>query len=188
MRTSRGSSTALASAPHTTGKRGRASRQGEVGPRDRILWPPRFPRDRIPHTFDRMRHALVVVLFLAALTAGAQEGTVVIRAGRLLDGRGGRSVNARITVRDGRIEMVSPNATASAGSVDVTYDLSAYTVLPGLIDAHDHLAWHFNAAGKLHTASDGETPAQGALAMAANAWATWLDRRSKSAQVVGLPW
>ncbi|HYU42246.1 MAG TPA: hypothetical protein VEQ84_08850, partial [Vicinamibacteria bacterium] len=109
-----------------------------------------------------MRHALVVVLFLAALPAGAQEGMVVIRAGTLLDGRGGRSVNARIIVRDGRIETVSADATASAGSADVTYDLSAYTVLPGLIDAHDHVAWHFNAAGKLHTTNDGETPAQGA--------------------------
>jgi imidazolonepropionase-like amidohydrolase len=93
----------------------------------------------------------------------------VIRAGTLLDGRGARSTNARITIREGRIEAVTTAGPTPAGP---TYDLSAYTVLPGLIDAHDHLAWHFNAAGKLHTASDGETPAQGALAMAANAWAT----------------
>jgi len=133
-----------------------------------------------------MRHALVLVLSLAALSARAQERTVVIHAGTLLDGRGGRSVNARITVRDGHIEMVSANATASADQADVTYDLSAYTVLPGLIDAHDHLAWHFNAAGKLHTANDGETPAQGALAMAANAWAT-LRAGITTAQSPGSP-
>ncbi|PYQ37890.1 MAG: amidohydrolase [Acidobacteria bacterium] len=133
-----------------------------------------------------MRHALVVVLSLAALSARAQERTVVIQAGTLLDGRGGRTLNARITVRDGRIETVSADATASAGSADVTFDLSAYTVLPGLIDAHDHLAWHFNAAGKLHTASDGETPAQGALAMAANAWAT-LRAGITTAQSPGSP-
>jgi imidazolonepropionase-like amidohydrolase len=66
------------------------------------------------------------------------------------------------------------------------YDLSAYTVLPGLIDAHDHLAWHFNAAGKLHTPSDGETPAQGALAMAVNAWAT-LAAGITTAQSPGSP-
>jgi len=133
-----------------------------------------------------MRHAVVVVLSLAALSARAQERTVVIQAGTLLDGRGGRSANARIAVRDGRIETVSANAMASAASADVTYDLSAYTVLPGLIDAHDHLAWHFNAAGKLHTASDGETPAQGALAMAANAWAT-LRAGITTAQSPGSP-
>jgi hypothetical protein len=71
-------------------------------------------------------------------------------------------------------------------AASVTYDLSAYTVLPGLVDAHDHLAWHFNAAGKLHTASDGETPAQGALAMAANAWAT-LRAGITTAQSPGSP-
>ena len=33
----------------------------------------------------------------------------------------------------------------------VTYDLSHLTMLPGLIDVHDHIVWYFNAAGKLHT-------------------------------------
>jgi imidazolonepropionase-like amidohydrolase len=133
-----------------------------------------------------MRHAFLLVLSLAALPAPAQERMVVIHAGTLLDGRGGRTVNARITVRDGRIATVSASAAASAGSADLTYDLSAYTVLPGLIDAHDHLAWHFNASGKLHTADDGETPAQGALAMAANAWAT-LRAGITTAQSPGSP-
>jgi imidazolonepropionase-like amidohydrolase len=48
------------------------------------------------------------------------------------------------------------------------------TLLPGLIEAHDHLAWHFNAQGRLHTGNDGETPAQSALAGAANARATLM--------------
>ena len=107
----------------------------------------------------------------------------MIRAGTLLDGRGARSTNARITIREGRIEAVT---TAGPTPAAPTYDLSAYTVLPGLIDAHDHLAWHFNAAGKLHTPSDGETPAQGALAMAANAWAT-LAAGITTAQSPGSP-
>ncbi|HEU5219630.1 MAG TPA: amidohydrolase family protein, partial [Gemmatimonadales bacterium] len=51
------------------------------------------------------------------------------------------------------------------------YDLRGLTLLPGLIDVHDHMAWHFNAAGRLHTGNDGETPAQGAFATAANALA-----------------
>jgi imidazolonepropionase-like amidohydrolase len=130
-----------------------------------------------------MRHPLVAVLVLAASAARAQEQPLVIRAGTLLDGRGARSTNARITIRAGRIEAVTAEVPTPAAS---TYDLSAYTVLPGLIDAHDHLAWHFNAAGKLHTASDGETPAQGALAMAANAWAT-LTAGITTAQSPGSP-
>jgi hypothetical protein len=132
-----------------------------------------------------MRHARLALLVLAASAApaGAQESPLVIRAGTLLDGRGARSTNARITIREGRIEAVSADGPTPAAS---TYDLSAYTILPGLIDAHDHLAWHFNAAGKLHTASDGETPAQGALAMAANAWAT-LTAGITTAQSPGSP-
>src|SRR5689334_25434410 len=100
-----------------------------------------------------MRHALVAALLFAAPPARAQERTLVFRSGTLLDGRGARSTNARITIRDGRIEAVSGGAATTAAP---TYDLSPYTVLPGLVDAHDHLAWHFNAAGKLHTADDGE--------------------------------
>src|SRR5678816_100181 len=53
-----------------------------------------------------------------------------------------------------------------------TYDLGGLTLLPGLIDVHDHMAWHFTSAGRLHTGNDGETPMQGALAVAANALAT----------------
>jgi imidazolonepropionase-like amidohydrolase len=52
------------------------------------------------------------------------------------------------------------------------YDLSGLTVLPGLIDVHAHPAWYFNAAGRLHTDKDGDSPAHGALAEAGNAYAT----------------
>ena len=112
----------------------------------------------------------VALALLSASAVAAAEDEVVIRAGTLLDGRGGSARDAWITVRGGRIGSVATRPRASAAAV--THDLGRYTVLPGLVDAHDHLYWHFNAAGKLHTADDGETPAQGALAMAANAWAT----------------
>jgi imidazolonepropionase-like amidohydrolase len=64
---------------------------------------------------------------------------------------------------------------ASIGQAQPTgrvYDLSRYTVLPGLIDAHSHFAWHFNPAGRLHTDGDGETPAQADSAIRANLLAT----------------
>ena len=130
-----------------------------------------------------MRHTLALFFVVAASAARAQEPPVVIRAGTLLDGRGGRATSRTIHIRDGRIESVTGDRPARNA---VTYDLSGYTVLPGLVDAHDHLAWHFNAAGRLHTASDGETPAQGALAMAANAWAT-LRAGITTAQSPGSP-
>jgi imidazolonepropionase-like amidohydrolase len=81
----------------------------------------------------------------------------------------------RIVVEKGKIVRVEP-APADwrlPGASDTAYDLSGLTVMPGLIDAHAHLAWHFNAAGKLHTESDGETAVQAALAAAGNAWTTF---------------
>jgi imidazolonepropionase-like amidohydrolase len=115
-----------------------------------------------------LRRALAA-LVLCAASAPAQDA-VVIRAGRLLDGAGRVLENAAVVIDRGRISAVE---TPSRRGVP-TYDLTRLTVLPGLIDVHAHLAWHFNPSGRLRTESDGETPAQGALAAAANAYATLL--------------
>lgn len=107
----------------------------------------------------------------ARADAGAQEPVTVIRAARVLDGTGRTIPNATIVVRGSRIVSVGPNAAIPAGAR--VYDLSTLTVLPGLIDAHDHLAWHFNPQGRYHGGrDDGETEFEGALAMAGNANAT----------------
>ena len=45
-------------------------------------------------------------------------------------------------------------------------------MLPGLIDVHNHLVWHFNAKDRLHTENDGESAGRAALAAAANAYVT----------------
>jgi imidazolonepropionase-like amidohydrolase len=47
-------------------------------------------------------------------------------------------------------------------------------VLPGLIDVHDHVGWHFNAAGRFHSTGDGETVADETLAGAGNASVTLM--------------
>ena len=105
------------------------------------------------------------------LNASAQESVTVIRAGRVLDGTGRMIPNATVVVRGTRIVSVGPNATVPPSAR--VYDLSALTLLPGLIDAHDHLAWHFNAQGRYHgSRDDGETEFEGALAIAGNANAT----------------
>ncbi len=61
----------------------------------------------------------------------------VIRAGRLVDVRTGQvTTGAYITVRGDRI--VSVTTTAPGGGAPVL-DLSRYTVVPGLVDAHGHI-------------------------------------------------
>jgi len=94
----------------------------------------------------------------------------VLRAARVLDGRGDVLTGVDITIRNGRIERVGPQGTIPSGSR--LLDVGNRTVLPGLIDAHTHPAWHFNRQGKLHTDRDGDTPVQSMLSAAANAYAT----------------
>jgi imidazolonepropionase-like amidohydrolase len=69
---------------------------------------------------------------------------ITIRAGTLIDGTGAAPVrDAVVSIDNGRIEGVTtarPGVSVPAGS-DVI-DASGFTVLPGLIDCHDHLAFH----------------------------------------------
>ena len=68
----------------------------------------------------------------------AQPTRVAVRAGRLIDGRGGAPIaNAVILVEGERITAVGPNLAIPAGVPVV--DLSGSTVLPGFIDAHTHV-------------------------------------------------
>ena len=85
-----------------------------------------------------MRQSVVVVTILAALASELGAQTTVIRAGRLLDPASGTVARDQFIVVDGgRITAVRSAAPVSKDAQLV--DLSAYTVLPGLIDAHVHL-------------------------------------------------
>jgi len=123
-----------------------------------------------------MRLRLAAILTLLAASALAQPATprsdpIILRCDRFFDGRSIVSGPAQIWIEGGRIARIEKGGSP-AGQAPPTYDLTGLTVLPGLIDLHAHVAWHFNAGGKLHTDEDGESPVRGALAMAGNAWAT----------------
>lgn len=119
----------------------------------------------------RRLFALALISLGARAEAIAQEPVIVIRAARALDGTGRTIPNATVVVRGNRIVSVGPNVAIPADAR--VYDLSTLTLLPGLIDAHDHLAWHFNPQGRYHGGrDDGETEFEGALAIAGNANAT----------------
>jgi len=102
----------------------------------------------------------------AALGLAAQDQPVVIEAGTVLDGTGKILHNTRIVVENGKIARIDPKASP------VTYDLRGLTVLPGWIDVHVHLTYHFAPSGKYGDRS--ETPQQAELAIAGNAWATLM--------------
>jgi imidazolonepropionase-like amidohydrolase len=67
----------------------------------------------------------------------------VIRAGTVIDGTGAEpQENKDIVVADGRIQAIVPIGTSDADGAELL-DLSGMTVIPGLIDCHDHLGLIF---------------------------------------------
>ena len=119
-----------------------------------------------------IRHILSLFLLITACLATAQQNPVVIRAGAMLDGRGHELHNVLIVVQDGKIVRVEPNAKTQPPSDAAAYDLSRFTVLPGWIDVHDHITWHFGPNGRIEDKS--ETQEQATLAAAGNAYATLM--------------
>ena len=118
--------------------------------------------------------SLMLVLGLASL-AHAQSMApapkpIVIHADRVLDGRGRVIPGGNVTIAGDKIIKVDANGSAK----DATYDLTGYTLMPGLIDAHSHLTWYFNRQGRYHTRGDGDTPVASMLSTAANAYATLM--------------
>ena len=113
-----------------------------------------------------------------AAPAGAQQ-PITIRAGTVLDGRGGVLRNAVVSVEGSRIVKMGNGAVETA-----TYDFPRFTVLPGLIDGHVHIGAHFGKDGRAST--PGETPAEAALYGAANAYAM-LMAGFTTVQSIGAP-
>ena len=90
-----------------------------------------------------MRILLTLACSLVAATALAQTSETTIRVGRLIDGRGGQQQNVVVHVTGGKITAIDH------AKGPVTYDLSKFTLLPGFIDVHVHILWHFGPDGKL---------------------------------------
>ncbi len=91
----------------------------------------------------RIIFAVLVSFTLNVLGARAQSAApqplTVIRAGTMIDGQSETTRrNQLIFVRGERIEKITDSSRAIPKEASVI-DLSTYTVLPGLIDAHTHL-------------------------------------------------
>jgi imidazolonepropionase-like amidohydrolase len=79
--------------------------------------------------------ALAILLVAPPLAAQV----TVIKAGRLVDTEHGTvATNQIVIIRDGKIDEVGPSLAIPSGAKVI--DLSAMTVLPGLIDSHTHEA------------------------------------------------
>jgi imidazolonepropionase-like amidohydrolase len=113
------------------------------------------------------RFAVIIALLWSSTLAMAQSQPIILQAGTVFDGKGHVLHNTQIVVQDGKIIRVQQNGHAPA-----TYNLRRLTVMPGWIDVHDHITWHFGPNG--HMDDPRETPEQATLAIAENAYATLM--------------
>jgi imidazolonepropionase-like amidohydrolase len=101
---------------------------------------------------------------LAAALLAPPPSRTIIAVGTALDGRGGTLHNTRLVIEDGRIAAIDANASP----VDI--DLRNRVVMPGWIDTHVHLNWHFD--DRRVSVAGGEPPEQAAVFTAEDAWVT----------------
>jgi imidazolonepropionase-like amidohydrolase len=67
----------------------------------------------------------------------------VLRGATLIDGTGAPPLrDATLVIADGRVESITAGAGGAWPASHEVIDASGLTVLPGLIDCHDHLAFH----------------------------------------------
>jgi len=81
---------------------------------------------------------LSVFALLPASAMAQSSKRVIVRAGKILDVKSGKTLTNQTIVIEGD-KIVSVGADTKATPSDTVIDLSAATILPGLIDVHTHL-------------------------------------------------
>jgi len=88
-----------------------------------------------------LRGCGAVVCGLLTMTSTSFAATKAIRAGKVVDASGKTIANAVIVVENDRIVSVGSAAPPTGAEV---IDLSRFTIVPGLIDAHTHMTYFWD--------------------------------------------
>ena len=92
---------------------------------------------RFTHSFC----CLAVCLLFLSNSIPAQEGTIVIRAGQIIDGTGSAPIkNGVLVIQGSTIKAVGRESEVEIPSGSEIIDVPNETLLPGLIDTHGHLS------------------------------------------------
>jgi len=112
------------------------------------------------------------MVIFAVVAAPASAQTIVLAPDRVLDGRGGEVLGARVVVEGSKIiAVIAAGRSVPDGAV---YDLRGLTLLPGLIDTHVHIGWHFDRDGRTHSDDSDDTEAEQMLYAVENAYRTLM--------------
>jgi imidazolonepropionase-like amidohydrolase len=123
-----------------------------------------------------MRARIALLLFWVLAGFAQPASRTIIHAGTVLDGRGGVLTNQQIVTENGRIISIG----RARGRADI--DLGRATLMPGWIDTHVHINWHFDVNHK--NVSGREAPDVALRYAAENAKAT-LEGGFTTVQSVG---
>jgi len=125
-----------------------------------------------------MTKSIFASVLLASSLVAAQDEAMTLRAGTLIDGKGGVTQDAVVVIEGSRVARIGGEPKGTV------HDLSRLTVLPGLIDTHVHISSHFGKDGRY--TNEGETSAQFILYAMENAYRT-LMAGFTTVQSIGAP-
>lgn len=81
---------------------------------------------------------LALTLGLARQGVGQDKGTILIKNGTVLTVTKGTLENTDVLIRDGKINQIGKGLKAPSGAKEI--DATGLFVMPGIIDAHSHIA------------------------------------------------
>ena len=122
--------------------------------------------------------SLIAISLPEVLGQGSAD-RIVLETSAIFDGKGGVLKGQRLVINGSKIESIGHAAGKS------TFDLRGLTVMPGWIDTHVHLDWHFDETHHI-TNRNNESRELLVLYSAENAWATLLGGFT-TVQTLGAP-